>query len=591
MRCVFLPINQLMKSYLLLFFLLLTFFYSIQTLAAEKKPAALVLQLKPNVAAVRKNIDAYLGEIEPRNASEMRRYARYARGQIIQAVEALGYYRYQINLEVLDGNPAQLVVNLALGEPVHLKTVSLKLSGPAQEQLSFTLPVDEKLATGQVLSHSAYDGAKQHFSEQAINYGYFAAEFTQNTLTIDPKAGTADIVLHFESGPRYRFGEVNFDQQGELTDALLRKFVRFKQGDWFDADQLSELSRELRASGYFNEVLVDIREQQADTQLHVPVEVLLRMRKPHSLDLGLGYSTDIGPRISASWTQYWLNNQGHSRGVDSELSLPRKAVSAWYQLPLTPPMTDKLRFTTAIEDEHFDDQASQRFSLGVQWHHRQASGWDRVLSLKGRQEKFQVGEDEDSTWLTLPGISYGRLKTNQRIDPSQGYRLQLEVNAGRKELLADINLLQVTAFARGLYTVFDSHRLLARMQLGFLSTEDFSRTPVSMRFFAGGDQSVRGYPYQELAPKSESGRPLGGHYLLASSVEYQYSLTPTWRLATFVDAGDATSKRYELKAPKIGLGIGVRWISPVGALRLDIAKGLDELQGGWQLHFSMGPEL
>lgn len=591
MRCVFLLINQPMKSYLLLFFLLLTFFYSTQTVAAEKKPAALVLQLKPDIAAVRKNIDAYLGEIEPRNTSEMRRYARYARGQIIQAVEALGYYRYQINLEVLNNNPAQLAVNLTLGEPVHLNTVSLKLSGPAQAQSDFTLPVDDKLATGQVLSHAAYDGAKQHFSEQAINYGYFAAEFTQNTLTIDPKAGTADIALHFESGARYRFGEVNFDQQGELSDVLLRKFVRFKKGDLFDADQLSELSRELRASGYFNEVLVDIREQQADEQLRVPVEVLLRMRKPHSLDLGLGYSTDIGPRISASWTQYWLNNQGHSRGVDSELSLPRKAVSAWYQLPLTPPMTDKLRFTTAIEDERFDDQTSQRFSLGVQWHHRQASGWDRVLSLKGRQEKFQIGDDDDSTWLTLPGISYGRLKTNQRIDPSQGYRLQLEVNAARKELLADIDLLQVTAFARGLYTVFDNHRLLARMQLGFLSTEDFSRTPVSMRFFAGGDQSVRGYPYQELAPKSESGRPLGGHYLLASSAEYQYSLTPTWRLATFIDAGDATSKRYELKAPKIGLGIGVRWISPVGALRLDIAKGLDEQQGGWQLHFSMGPEL
>lgn len=600
MRCVFLLIRYRTKSdqkisfkslALLLICLSLTFFYPSLAAAAKKKPPSLLLQLEPEIAQVRDNIEAYLGEIEDRNTNEMRRYARFARGQIIQALEALGYYRYQLHLEVKAGDPAQLSVNIVLGEPVHLQVISLELTGPAQEQNDFTLPTNKKLRSGQPLSHAAYEAAKQHFSEQAISYGYFAANFTQKTLKIDPQAGTADIYLHFESGPRYRFGEVTFDQQGELNETLLRRFIRFKKGELFSADKLSELSRELRASGYFNEVLVDIREQQANDQLEIPVEVLVRMRKPHSLELGAGFSTDIGPRVSGNWEQHWLNSHGHSRGVDSELSMPRQAVSAWYQLPLTPPMTDKLRFTTSIEDEHFDDQQSQRFSLGVQWHHRQANDWDRILSLKGRQEKFQVGEDEDATWLTLPGISYGRLKSDQRVDPSQGYRLHLDVNASHRDLFADINLLQVTALARGLYTFYDQHRLLARLQLGALSSDDFSRTPVSMRFFAGGDQTVRGYAYQELAPKSESGRQQGGRYLIATSTEYQYSLTPTWRLATFVDAGDATLKRSKLGELKLGVGVGVRWISPVGPLRLDLAKGLDELQGGWQLHFSMGPEL
>ena len=149
----------------------------------------------------------------------------------------------------------------------------------------------------------------------------------------------------------------------------------------------------------------------------------------------------------------------------------------------------------------------------------------------------------------------------------------------------------MTIFTRGLYTFFDQHRLLARLQVGALSTEDFSRTPVSMRFFAGGDQSVRGYAYQDIAPKSDTGRPLGGRYLLVGSTEYQYSLSPSWRLAVFIDAGNVTQEREELNSLKIGRGIGLRWISPVGALRLDLAQGLDELLGGFQLHFSMGPEL
>lgn len=599
MRCIFLLICYRNKSgiaislktlVLVLICLSLTVFYS-PWVIAKKKPPTLLLEIKPNSPNVKRNIEAYLGDIEDRNTSEMRRYARFARGQIIQALEALGYYRYQINLEVLEGDPAQLLVKLEPGQPVRLKEVSLKLTGPAKELSEFTLPSNKKLRPGQPLSHAAYESAKQHFLDQAISYGYFAARFTKKTLQIDPEAGTANIYLHFESGPRYRFGDVVFDQQGQLNEALLMRFIRFKKGDLFSAEKLSELSRELRASSYFSEVLVDIREQQANGALEIPVEVLVRMRKPHSLELGVGFSTDIGPRVSGNWEQHWLNSHGHSRGVDSELAIPRQAVSAWYQIPLTPPTTDKLRFTTSIENEHFDDQKSQRFGVGVQWHHRQANDWDRILSLKGRQEKFQVGEDEASTWLTLPGISYGRLHSDQRVDPSQGYRLHIDATASHRDLFADINLLQVTGLARGLYTFYDQHRLLARLQLGALSSDDFSRTPVSMRFFAGGDQTVRGYAYQELAPKSESGRQQGGRYLIAASTEYQYSLTPTWRLATFVDAGDATLKRYDLNALKLGVGVGVRWISPVVPLRLDFAKGLDEQLGGWQLHFSMGPEL
>lgn len=599
-RCGFLLINPLsingktisIKGLgLLLACLPLIFFSITETLAADKKLPPLQLQLEPEINELRKNIEAYLGDIESRNTNEMKRYARFARVQITQALEALGYYRYQINLQVIEGDAAQLKVDIQLGEPVRLKDVSLKVSGSAKNQAGFTLPSTKNLQIGQPLSHAAYEAAKKHFSDQAINYGYFAANFSQKTLKIDPKAGAATINLNFNSGPRYRFGEVKFDQQEQFKPSFIKKFVRFNQGDAFDAERLSELSRELRASGYFNEVLVDLHEEQANQSLEMPIEVLLRKRKPHSLDLGIGYSTDIGPRLSGSWTQHWVNNLGHSRGMNSELSLPRQAVNAWYQIPLTPPMTDKLRLTTALENERFDDQKSERFSASIQWHHQQNNGWDRIVSLKGMQEKFQVGEDEDLTWLTLPALTFGRLKSDQRVDPSKGYRLHLDITASHQDLVSDLNLLQVTAFARGLYTFKDQHRFLARLQVGDLYTEDFSLTPVSLRFFAGGDQTLRGYAYQEVAPKSETGRLLGGQYLLVGSTEYQYSLSPTWRLAAFIDAGNVTLEPNDLKKLKVGRGVGVRWISPVGALRLDLAQGLDELEGGWQLHFSMGPEL
>ena len=132
-------------------------------------------------------------------------------------------------------------------------------------------------------------------------------------------------------------------------------------------------------------------------------------------------------------------------------------------------------------------------------------------------------------------------------------------------------------------------RVLGRVQAGGIATTDFESIPPSLRFFAGGDQSVRGYDYQSLSPKNNQGDRIGGRYLVAGSAEYQYSIAEKWRLATFVDQGNSFNS-LEFPSLKTGVGIGVRWVSPVGPLRLDLARALDD-DGGFRLHFSMGPEL
>ena len=144
--------------------------------------------------------------------------------------------------------------------------------------------------------------------------------------------------------------------------------------------------------------------------------------------------------------------------------------------------------------------------------------------------------------------------------------------------------------AKGLTSFAGGHRLLGRLQAGGIATNDFAAIPPSLRFFAGGDQSVRGYDYQSLSPRDSAGKRVGGRYLLVGSVEYQYPLAERWRLATFVDQGNAFD---HLNDPlQTGVGIGLRWVSPVGPLRLDLAHALDDEQGSnFRIHFSMGPEL
>ncbi|MBE0506778.1 MAG: outer membrane protein assembly factor [Marinospirillum sp.] len=568
--------------------LLLVIFFLLPALTTH---AEVRLVIEPDNSALRNNIEAWLGEVQQRNTREMRRYARYARGQVVNALEALGYYNYQLRLEVEEGEPARLLINLQPGERIRLGEVRVELTGEASTQQGFAPPPQDALQSGQPLDHGVYEATKRFFRNQALRYGYFSARFEQQQLLIHPEQGTADIHLHFESGPRYHFGEIRFDHEGLLREEFLRSYVMFAPGSPYSTDQLTELSRDLRASGYFNEVLVDARQDEADENLQVPVNILLRVREPRSLAAGVGYSTDIGPRVSGSWTQYRINRRGHSRGVDAEVSEPRQLASVWYQWPLNPPMTDKLRLIGHTQQQQFDDQESLRYGAGIYWHHRQDSGWDRVLSLRGEREDFRIGQDKSATWLTLPGVGFGKLQSDQRVDPGKGYRLQIDLTGSREDLLADVDILQLTFFSRGLITLRQHHRLLARLQVGALATNEFNRVPVSLRFFAGGDQSVRGYGYQELSPTDASGQLTGGRYLLTGGVEYQYALTDRWRVATFVDAGDAVAVLDQLSEPKIGVGIGLRWVSPVGPLRLDLAQGLDDQVGGWRLHFSMGPEL
>ena len=323
----------------------------------------------------------------------------------------------------------------------------------------------------------------------------------------------------------------------------------------------------------------------------IPVAVQLETRKPRTMGLGLGYSTDVGPRGKANWTRHWVNPQGHSYGWEAELSAPRQNVGLWYDIPLDPPLTDKLRFAGGYQNEELanTDTLSKLLTLGPEWHSKLPSGWTRVISLKYQREEYRLGNDSGLSNLVMPGISYSYLRSDNRIDPHNGYRLQFDSKVAKEGLGSDTNLLYGTAMVKGLTTLWDNHRFLARAQVGGSATNGYKSVPPSLRFFAGGDQSVRGYEYQTLSPENDRGDRIGGRYMVALSAEYQYSIAEKWRIATFIDQGNSFNT-LEMPSLKTGVGVGIRWVSPVGPIRLDLAHALED-PGGIRLHFSMGPEL
>lgn len=552
--------------------------------------ARLSIRLRPNNAELERNIEAHIGSLGPRDQAALQRYARTAVQQATQALQALGYYQGSIQSRVKPGKEApELHLSVRQGRALVLDAVRIEISGSAAQQKEFRTPSGAHLRVGDTLNQGRYDEAKQAIVNQALHYGYFDGHFVRNQLRVDPPQGSAQIDLRYASGPRYRFGRVSFVGDQPISEELLHRLQPFREGDPFDADQLARFSQNLTVSGFFSEVRVDGQSAQRSAQ-QVPVEVHLNPVLPRSFTFGLGFSTDIGPRGRVGWARHWRNPQGHSLGVDGEVSGPKQSIGSWYQIPLENALTDRLRFTSQYQQEQLADAQSQKLSLGSQWQQKLDSSWLRSLSLNWQHERFDYGRasPEGISNLLLAGIGFNRREANSATNPTRGWSLQTQLQGAKKGLLADNDLAQITSQAKGLYSFANDQRLLGRLELGAVATGDYQNVPPSLRFFTGGDQSVRGYDYQSLSPTDKQGNKVGGRYLLAGSLEYQYPVLERWHVAAFVDRGMAFDNPNA--ALKTGAGLGLRWLSPVGPIRLDLAHALDE-PGGVRLHFSMGPEL
>ncbi|YCI89214.1 autotransporter assembly complex protein TamA [Pseudomonas sp. R3-41] len=550
----------------------------------------LEVRVQPSNDELKANVEGYIGGLGDRDEEALLRFSRGAEEQARKAAQALGYYQSQIDSEVKGGKDPRLVLTIDPGEPVHLRNVTVRIDGPAASLKAFRVPGNAGLKPGAVLNHGRYEDAKRVIQNQASRYGYFSGRFTQQKLLVDPQAGLADIELVYDSGPRYALGPVSFEGDTPFDEDLLQRMVPFKAGTAYDSELIAELNQALQSSGYFEGVRVDAAPTAATDNV-IPVAVKLDTRKPRTMGLGLGFSTDVGPRAKANWTRHWVNPQGHSYGWEAEVSAPRQNVGLWYDVPLDPPLTDKMRYAGGYQYEELagTDSLSKLLTVGPEWHSKLPSGWQRVVSLKWQREEYRLGDDAGLSTLLMPGVSYSYLRSDNRIDPHNGYRLQFDTKVAKEGLGSDNNLLYGTAMVKGLTTVFDKHRLLARAQIGGSATNGYKSIPPSLRFFAGGDQSVRGYDYQSLSPENSEGDRIGGRYMVAGSLEYQYSIAEKWRVATFIDQGNSFNS-LELPSLKTGVGVGVRWVSPVGPIRLDLAHAMDD-EGGIRLHFSMGPEL
>ncbi|MCU7856202.1 MAG: autotransporter assembly complex protein TamA [Candidatus Thiodiazotropha sp. (ex Lucinoma borealis)] len=568
----------------ILFWLLIPF--SVQGLEVIVKVEGLESRLEDNVLAYlsverEKKRDAL-------NEARLRLLHDKAEEEIHTALQPFGYFKPTITSSIIHTEQGfKLSYHVQPGTPVKLAEVDFQILGEGADD-----PLVGKvfpLAPGDVLDQTLYEQAKQVQLANTIERGYLDARYTQHQLEVDLQSYTASISLHLDSGMRLRFGEVRMNQD-VMNPEFLARYVSFNTGDPFSQDALLALQGDLIDSEYFKQVEVVTRREEREGD-QVPVDVNLKPNKRNRYRIGLGYSTDMGPRLTLDWKNRRRGRNGHRMRSELQISQPLSSLSSEYIIPLDRPTVDYVSFGASLEHFNSDTNQGNRALLSATHSVSLERGWRRSLGLEYSYEDFKVGDQEDTSRLLVPSVGWLRIKSDGKEFVQRGKRLEFRIEGASESLLSSTSFIQLYANSKFIYGLGEGDwRVLSRLELGATWADDLKELPPSKRFFAGGDNTVRGFGYQDLGPRDEDDDVIGGRYLAVGSLELERHISGKWSGALFVDAGNAFDPDFDSETA-YGVGFGVRWRSPVGPVRFDVANGSDGDERQWRLHIVVGPEL
>ncbi|NNE05210.1 MAG: outer membrane protein assembly factor [Xanthomonadales bacterium] len=519
--------------------------------------------------------------------SRIQRLYRDAGDSLQRSLRAMGYYnaRFKADIEWPEGCwVARFDVDP--GEPVRLAEVRID-AAIEQATAGKPEPALAPLVSGEILNHGRYEAYKAALLNDAISRGYFDARYKHAEVLVDRQANTASVVLELDAGEQYRFGEVIFTQ-GIIKDSLLRGYSDIRSGETYQSAAIDDLYESLRDSSYFSSISISTEplDKQAKT---VPVQVELEPGPRRVYSVGAGFATDTGPQGKISFVNRRVNDKGHqleSRLFGSEI---KSEFSTTYRWPRSDPRSEWYSLSGGFLHEETDTSENDTSKLGLTYSKARSGSWLETRYIDFLSEDFIIGDEAGSSDLLLLGFNWESVRGRELSRTRNGRRLSLDVRGASDSAGSDTSFVQLRANAKWIHSFSDFTRVLVRARVGMTFEDSLEELPASVRFLAGGDQSIRGYDFEELGPVGASGRIIGGENLLEASIEIEKLVRDQWAVAGFVDTGSAfIGSDFEAST---GVGVGVRWYSPIGPVRLDFAHPLDDPDRSWRIHITLGPDL
>jgi translocation and assembly module TamA len=527
------------------------------------------------------------GEVEP---LWLERFEEQIPQRVRQALEPFGYYEAEVRTEQQMTAPGRyrLQVTVVEGEPVRLTAVAVRLSGSgATEPRLQRLLNDFPLRVGDVLRQDLYETGKGALKVRVLDRGYLDASFSSHLILLQRQERRAEIDLELVTGERYHFGAVRIEGAAAYPEPFLRRYIDFTEGEVFSYPRLGQTQLNFLNSDRFREVIITPEKDKAE-ELRVPIELKLVPAARRRLRPGIGYGTDTGARMSLNYRDLNVFHRGHEFTTDLSIAERRQSLTANYILPGQKNLDSQTALRTGFVRE--DLKTFETRSLFAEIEEQRGFGGGRIGSvfLRLLQENFIVGEQDDLSRMIIPGVRFRHSSYADPVRPKRGFRYTLETRGAHQALGSDTGLLQLLASGNTVIPLPWQLKLLLRAQGGTtLKNEPLAEIPASLRFFAGGDQSVRGYAYQSLGPTDASGKVVGGEHLAVGSVELEVPIGENWGVATFFDLGNAFNVLTDIEWAG-GAGIGVRRYTVIGPVKIDLARQVGIADPAYRVHLSVG---
>ena len=518
-----------------------------------------------------------------------------AKKQIEQALQPFGFYQVIISpsLTQEDSNTWpngtwQAIYRIDTGPATTIAEISLNASGQGKEEGDILKVLNTPpMHIGDQLNHPAYKKYKQRLLNTAYESGYLDAHFTQSELRINIKKQQATIVLELNTGLRYYFGDITIEQNS-IAPELIQTFISTDKNTPFRADHLLDLQLKLADSGYFNHIDIDVQRSNTHKQ-RIPVVISATPSKKLRYSTSIGYGTDTGARGGLTLLNRRVNKQGHNLKYGLRLSSANSILNAQYVIPIGNIHTEYIDFSVTGDREVVNDFESIQYNIGTSLNQNRWGG-RRQLSLSLAQESFSFDDEPDKvSSLLIPKISYSYKKTDNLLFSRNGHRFSIDIHGSSESFLSDTSFLYSHLNAKVVMPIDRRSRFISRLDLGLIATNEFSNLPPSERFFAGGSESVRGFRYKDIGVRSVQGSNLGGTHLFVSSIEVDRLLYNNIGIATFLDIGSVTNDSH--LSIKTSVGLGLRYLSPLGMIRVDLAHPIEEDEAAIRLHIGIGPDL
>ena len=521
------------------------------------------------------------------------------------ALEPFGYYSPEITVDAArpggEDEHITVVVNVAKGEPVRVRSSDLSIEGEGgddrylKEDLAAFLP-----HVGDIFDHTTYETSKTQIVRRLADRGYFDADFIHRRVEVTRAERAADIDLTWASGIRYDMGATTFHQD-KFKPGLLDKLVYWEEGSYFHQGKLDRLRESLVGLDYFNNIDIQAKPENA-VDGRVPIDVNLTLAKRDVYTTGLSYGTESGAGVRFGLERRYVNSRGHKLDTQLDYAQKRKNFVTRYRIPAFKYLDGWYTATLQAYDEQTDYIDTRLLKFTASRSGEINEKLTALVSLNTLRERwaYTVADDGEGALapivyryatFTYPEISAEYANVDNRSFPRAGIAGSLSVRGGLDGAGSDANFGQVHVQARWFKGVGASDRFILRGELGHTFTDGLNAMPPSLRYYAGGDRSIRGYQYREVGPRVETDEgkfSIGAKNVVTGSAEYEHYFNASWGGAVFVDSGSAfDGSDIEWRT---GVGVGVRWKSPVGAVRIDLARGLNDPDSSFTIGLGIGAD-